>query len=61
MLKSLDADHDGEVTRGEFVDGSLARFDRADANHDKTLTSDERRASGLFGRRRSADGTAPAG
>ncbi len=50
-LKALDADGDGEVTRSEFVNGSLARFDKADANHDKILTSDERRASGLFGQR----------
>lgn len=47
-IRMLDADGDGEVTRGEFTSQSLARFDRADVNRDGTLTAQEREASGLF-------------
>jgi hypothetical protein len=44
LIKARDADHNGEITREEFVQGGLARFDRLDANHDGVLTSAERRA-----------------
>lgn len=54
----LDADKDGSVNRTEFVEGNLRRFDRADANKDNVMSSAERDASGLFGRRGRAAPTA---
>ena len=42
----------GFVTREQFRERALARFDRADANHDGTLTAAERQA--LRGQRRRA-------
>ena len=36
-FQSLDRDHDGKVTRGEFADA----FARLDRNHDGVITSDE--------------------
>lgn len=35
---------DGPVTRQAFVDRALSMFDRADANHDGTITQAERKA-----------------
>ena len=48
----------GFVTREQFRERALARFDRADANHDGTVTVAERRA--MRGqRRRHPAGPAP--
>jgi len=44
LIRARDLDHNGEITREEFVQAGLARFDRLDANHDGVLTSAERRA-----------------
>ena len=44
VIRARDLDHNGEITREEFVQAGLARFDRLDANHDGVLTSAERRA-----------------
>jgi hypothetical protein len=43
-IKARDADHNGTITREDFIKGGLARFDRMDTNHDGVLTSTERRA-----------------
>jgi Ca2+-binding EF-hand superfamily protein len=43
-IRALDTDHDGEVSREEFLKGGLARFDRIDVNHDGVLTNGERRS-----------------
>ena len=44
LIRARDADHNSVITREEFVQGGIARFDRLDANHDGVLTSAERRA-----------------
>ncbi|WP_242096024.1 MULTISPECIES: hypothetical protein [unclassified Sphingomonas] len=41
-LAGLDRNHDGRITQGEFSEGMMARFDKADLNHDSAVTSDER-------------------
>jgi Ca2+-binding EF-hand superfamily protein len=41
MLDRFDTNHDGRVSEAEFVQGSLALFDAADANHDGVLTRQE--------------------
>lgn len=40
-----DADKDGVVTKAEFMARPLAMFDKADANHDGTVTADEMKAA----------------
>lgn len=45
MIAMADSDRDGRISLKEAVDGTLAQFDRADANKDGTLTPDERRQS----------------
>jgi Ca2+-binding EF-hand superfamily protein len=41
MLAELDTNKDGKVTSAEYRNGPLAGFDKADANHDGTLTAQE--------------------
>lgn len=36
-----DTNRDGEVTKGEYTNGAMARFDRMDLNKDGTVTSEE--------------------
>ena len=61
MLESADADHDGKVTKQEFLDSRAEQaaklFDRFDANHDGALDASEQAgarnaAERLRGRRR---------
>lgn len=42
---AADVDSDGAVTQAEFAAAALARFDRADADKDGTISRDERRAA----------------
>jgi hypothetical protein len=44
MMARLDTDHDGKLTLAELSASMLARFDRADANHDGIVTPEERTA-----------------
>lgn len=44
MMAGMDTDNSGTVSQAEFTTAALARFDRADANKDGTLTSEERQA-----------------
>lgn len=41
----VDGDKDGTITRAEFMARPLAKFDRADANKDGVVTSDEMKAA----------------
>jgi Ca2+-binding EF-hand superfamily protein len=41
MVTQLDADNDGKVNKGEFVDGGAKLFDRADTNNSESLDSKE--------------------
>ncbi len=43
MTRTADADNDGTVTAAEFTTAALARFDKADANGDGTISLEERR------------------
>jgi hypothetical protein len=45
MARMADTNHDGAVSRDEFVAAALQRFDRMDANKDGTVTPDERQAA----------------
>jgi len=45
MMMGMDANGDRTITRDEFVNGALQRFDAADANRDGKLTSEERRTA----------------
>lgn len=45
MARMADTNHDGALSRDEFIAGALARFDRNDTNHDGKLTPEERRAA----------------
>lgn len=45
MLARADADKDGRVSLAEATTPALQRFDRADADHDGTLTPEERKAA----------------
>lgn len=40
-IAGYDANKDGEITKGEFSEGVMARFDRMDLNRDGTVTSEE--------------------
>ena len=44
-LSRLDRDKDDRISAIEFSEGMLGWFDRVDANHDGTITSDEREAA----------------
>jgi hypothetical protein len=41
-IAAFDLDKDGSVSAIEWSEGMIARFDRQDANHDGTVTSEER-------------------
>ena len=57
MMERADTDNSGSVSQAEFNAAALARFDRADANGDGTITADERRAMrGQRGERRAPQG-----
>ncbi|MBW8755407.1 MAG: EF-hand domain-containing protein [Sphingomonadales bacterium] len=45
MGRMADADKDGSITQAEFTQAALQRFDAADANHDGTVTGEERQAA----------------
>jgi hypothetical protein len=45
LFRMADADKDGAVSKAEFVNTALQRFDRLDANHDGTVTRDEAKAA----------------
>jgi hypothetical protein len=44
MGRMADANHDGVVTKAEFVAAAMQRFDKADTNHDGIVTKAERQA-----------------
>jgi Ca2+-binding EF-hand superfamily protein len=41
LMRAMDADGDGRISREEFVNGSLRVFDRTDANHDGVVDAQE--------------------
>lgn len=41
MRQQFDANHDGRISREEFVNGPAHGFDLADANHDNIVTTAE--------------------
>jgi Ca2+-binding EF-hand superfamily protein len=45
LQQQFDANHDGKVSRDEFVNGPTRGFDMADANHDGVVTRDEVRTA----------------
>ena len=45
MFELADADKDGRVSMQEATNAAAAHFDKADSNHDGTLTRDEMRAA----------------
>jgi Ca2+-binding EF-hand superfamily protein len=45
MFATADGNNDGRVSLQEATAAAAARFDRLDANHDGTITPDERRAA----------------
>lgn len=45
LMMMADTDKDGRIALNEAVAGAMTMFDRADADEDGTLTSDERRAA----------------
>ena len=45
MLRNADANHDGAVSRDEFIAAALSRFDQADTNHDGKVTPEERKTA----------------
>lgn len=54
LTRSADSDGDEQISHAEFNTAALARFDRADADSDGTVTRDERRAA-FRGRERHRD------
>jgi Ca2+-binding EF-hand superfamily protein len=44
MLRMADTNHDGAVSRDEFMAAATQHFDRMDANHDGKVTPEERQA-----------------
>ena len=48
MFEMADADKDGRVSIQEATNAAAAHFDKADSNHDGTLTPDEMRAGHTF-------------
>lgn len=51
LLAQLDKNKDGKVTPDEYRAPILSRFDRADANHDGTLSTAERQAAAAAARK----------
>ena len=51
MLERGDTDNNGSVSKAEFTAAALARFDRADANDDGTISAGEHRGGRGEGRR----------
>jgi Ca2+-binding EF-hand superfamily protein len=45
MMRMADTNHDGVVTRDEFMTAFMQHFDRMDTNHDGTVSPEERRAA----------------
>lgn len=45
MMAMADANHDGVVTKDEFMAAAMKHFDQADANHDGKVTAEERQAA----------------
>ncbi|WP_374146670.1 EF-hand domain-containing protein [Sphingomonas sp. 28-63-12] len=43
-MAQADANHDGTITRDEFLAAATKRFDKVDANHDGKITPEERQA-----------------
>lgn len=41
MIAHLDTDHDGKVSKAEFLAGAEKHFEELDANHDGFITPDE--------------------
>jgi Ca2+-binding EF-hand superfamily protein len=41
MLDKADTDHDGRITRAEFITARRAMFDRLDRNHDGVVSKDD--------------------
>lgn len=44
-LRSVDKNHDGRITKDEFVAGSKKRFAKADTNHDGVISQQEAKAA----------------
>ncbi len=44
MFERADANHDGVVTKDEFMKESASFFDKVDTNHDGKITKDEKEA-----------------
>lgn len=60
-MERMDRNGDGEISRAEFTAGSLARFIRADADHDGTVTVAEWQAARGHHGGGGGDGAATAG
>lgn len=45
MMAMADANHDGVITKDEFMAAAMKHFDMADTNHDGKLTKEERQAA----------------
>ncbi len=45
MLQMADTNNDGAISQAEFQAAALARFDKADANADGTVTAEEHKAA----------------
>jgi Ca2+-binding EF-hand superfamily protein len=45
MGRMADANHDGVITKAEFMAAAMQRFDQADTNHDGVVTREERQAA----------------
>jgi Ca2+-binding EF-hand superfamily protein len=41
MLENADANHDGRITRAEYIDARKAMFDKLDRNHDGVVSQDD--------------------
>jgi Ca2+-binding EF-hand superfamily protein len=41
MLDNADTDHDGRVTRAEYIEARKAMFDKLDRNHDGVVSPDD--------------------
>jgi Ca2+-binding EF-hand superfamily protein len=41
MLDNADTDHDGRITRAEFIQARKAMFDKLDRNHDGVVSRDD--------------------
>jgi hypothetical protein len=45
MMMGMAANHNGTITKAEFMAEAMKRFDQADTNHDGTVTREERQAA----------------